>query len=236
MEADHRLRLWRLVVERAVGGRVTLGQVCAVMVAEAGVDASTVTVLLEPNRRETVYASDQTASNVAELTHTLGEGPSVDAVESRPVLAGDLAARESLDRWPVFAPAALGAGVHAAFAFPMRVGGIRLGVIDLYRARLGDLSVDQRRDALILADAARLLLLDSAAVDGGVDVGESSGLRHPEVHQATGMVIAQLGVSATVALARLRAYAFSSNRRLRDVAADVVARRLRLRPDRDGDH
>jgi hypothetical protein len=88
---------------------------------------------------------------------------------------------------------------------------------------------------LILANAAHLLLLDSAAVDGDADVGDHTGLQHPEVHQATGMIIAQLDVSATVALARLRAHAYSSNRRLRDVATDVVARRLRLRPDHDRD-
>jgi ANTAR domain len=235
MEADHRLQLWRLVVERAAEGRVTLGHVCAVMAAEAGVDGSAVTVLVEPARRETLYASDQTASDLAELTLTIGEWPSVDAVERGPVLVGDLATRESLGRWPIFAPAALSAGVHAVFALPMRVGGIRLGVIDLHRAHAGDLSRDQLRGALILANAAQLLLLDSAAVDGDADVGERSGLQHPEVHQATGMLIAQLGVSATVALARLRAYAYSRNRRLRDVAADVVARRLRLRPDHDRD-
>jgi hypothetical protein len=34
-----------------------------------------------------------------------------------------------------------------------------------------------------------------------------------------------------VALVRLRAYAYAHDRRLRDVAADVVARRLRFEPD-----
>ena len=47
------------------------------------------------------------------------------------------------------------------------------------------------------------------------------------------MVIVQLGVTAAVALVRLRAYAYSHERRLRDVAADVVARRLRFDPDTD---
>ena len=47
-----------------------------------------------------------------------------------------------------------------------------------------------------------------------------------EIHQATGMVLAQLGVSATEALGRLRGYAFVEQRLLIDVARDVVARRL----------
>ena len=62
---------------------------------------------------------------------------------------------------------------------------------------------------------------------------EQAGLQHPEVHQATGMVIVQLGVSAAVALVRLRAYAYANDRRLRDVAGDVVARRLRFEPEEE---
>jgi AmiR/NasT family two-component response regulator len=48
------------------------------------------------------------------------------------------------------------------------------------------------------------------------------------VHNAAGIVSVQLGVSVTEALVRLRAYAFSENRLVRDVAEDVVARRLRF--------
>jgi hypothetical protein len=45
------------------------------------------------------------------------------------------------------------------------------------------------------------------------------------------MITVQLGVSVAVALVRLRGYAYAHDRRLRDVAADVVARRLRFEPD-----
>ena len=49
------------------------------------------------------------------------------------------------------------------------------------------------------------------------------------------MITVQLGVTAAVALIRLRAYAYAHDRRLRDVAGDVVARRLRFDPDDAGD-
>jgi AmiR/NasT family two-component response regulator len=52
-----------------------------------------------------------------------------------------------------------------------------------------------------------------------------------EIHQATGMVVAQLEISATDAFARLRAYAFAEQRQLADVARDVVARRLHFSND-----
>jgi hypothetical protein len=51
---------------------------------------------------------------------------------------------------------------------------------------------------------------------------------HFVVHNAAGMVSVQLGVSVTEALIRLRAYAFSQDRLVRDVAEDVASRRLRL--------
>jgi AmiR/NasT family two-component response regulator len=52
------------------------------------------------------------------------------------------------------------------------------------------------------------------------------------------MLTVQLGVTAAEAFARLRAYAYSQDRRLADVARDIVTRRLRLQPDSpaDGDH
>ncbi len=180
-----------------------------------------------------MYATDRTASELEDLTLTLGEGPGVDATTGGPVLVADLTEPECRNRWPMFAPAALDAGAGAMFALPLRVGGIRLGVLDLYRASAGDLGVEQLADVLIMADTACAVLLDDAA-RRGVDRGDpwpgGTGLRHPEVHQATGMIVVQLGVSAAVALVRLRAYAYSQDRLLRDVAADVVARRLRLDP------
>ena len=49
------------------------------------------------------------------------------------------------------------------FALPLHIGAIRLGVLNLYRARPGGLDPQQRADALAFADVAGILLLDSAA-------------------------------------------------------------------------
>jgi hypothetical protein len=61
-------------------------------------------------------------------------------------------------------------------------------------------------------------------------------LHRAEIDQATGMLTVQLGVPAAEAFARLRAYAYSQDLRLADVAGDIVARRLRLHrdPGQDG--
>jgi hypothetical protein len=64
---------------------------------------------------------------------------------------------------------------------------------------------------------------------------EHAGSQPAVVHQATGMIIVQLGVTAAVALARLRAHAYAHDRRLREVASDVVARRLRFESETGAD-
>jgi GAF domain-containing protein len=235
--AERRMRLWALVVAHADGGPVAVEHVGPAVISAAGVDAAAVAVVLDASPRETVYASDRVATALEELTLTLGEGPGVDALADGPALVADLTAGEYLTRWPAFAPAAANANVRAVFALPLRIGAIRLGVLVLYRAEPGGLDPTQLADALMLADTMSSLLLDEAGHDPSDRPRpdgswlEHVGAQHPVVHQATGMVLVQLGVTAAVALVRLRAYAYAHDRRLREVAADVVARRLRFDPD-----
>ena len=237
--STQRQRLWGLVVERSRGRPVTIANVCTAVVVATGVDGVALTVAA--NSRETLYASDQVISEVEELTMTLGEGPGVEALEG-PVLVADMDTPDSRSRWPIYAAAVVEAGFRAVFALPLRVGGMRLGVMALYRAEQGSLGREQLADALVLADTACAILLDGDGWNSGNNASgpEPVGMHHPEVHQATGMLIVQMEVSAAVAIARLRAYAYAHDRRLRDVASDVVERRLRFHPetgaeDRDTD-
>ncbi len=237
MSQERRIRLWTLIVDHAHGSPVQVAHVGAAIIVATGVDAAAIAVILAASPREILYSSNALAADAEELTMTLGEGPGIDAMSGGPVLAANLADPASQYRWPIFAPASIDAGVYAVFALPLQVGGIRLGAIDLYRAAPGDLDASQLADALLLADTVCALLLDSVQ-QGPTSDGygpEKASLQHPEVHQATGMIIAQLGVTAAVALIRLRAYAYTHERHLRDVAGDVVARRLRFHPEPDVD-
>lgn len=117
------------------------------------------------------------------------------------------------------------------FGFPLRVGAVRLGVLDLYQERPGPLNDDQHANALVMADVLAQWVLDvqaDARPGALAEELERGGDFHFVVHNAAGVVSVQLGVTVTEAMIRLRAYAFSSERRLRDVAEDVVARKLRL--------
>jgi GAF domain-containing protein len=184
----------------------------------------------------TVAVTDRTAVTMEELQFTLGEGPCVEAsATGRPVLQPDLA-RTGPARWPGFCAGALEAGIAAIFALPLRVGGVRLGVLDLYRDRPGELGGDELADALSFADAATSVLLHlHAQADGaGAELASIPIIEdRAEVHQAAGMVSVQAGVSLGEAMVLLRAGAFATERPVLDLARDVVARVVTFDPARD---
>ena len=121
--------------------------------------------------------------------------------------------------------------MRAVFGFPLQVGAVRLGALNLYRDQSGPLTDEQRADALVMADIAAqaVLVLQAKAPPGMLaEELEASADFQYVVHQATGMVAAQLDVTVVQALIRLRAHAFGNELHLADVARDVVDRRLRF--------
>nr|WP_083958917.1 ANTAR domain-containing protein [Herbidospora mongoliensis] len=182
---------------------------------------------------EPVSATGSTAPRLADLQVTLGEGPGLAALaDRRTVLVPDLGATETASRWPVFAPAAVKAGIRSVHVFPLLLGAIAIGVLEISHADNRLMTPDEIGDALIFADAALLIqthqLVNPGA--GPTDLQFGQVERWAEVHQATGMVAAQIDADLTTAFVRLRAHAYVAGRSLREVAQDVVARTLRLEP------
>ena len=181
--------------------------------------------------RGSLSSTDDVSQLIEELQYTLGEGPCVDAYQQDRVVAEPDLAEPVAPRWPAFTPSALHAGVRAVFGFPLRVGTVRLGALNLYRDRPGPLNREQHADALVVADVAGRWVLDAqaGAPSGAVAHELEAGADfHFAVHNAAGMVSVQEGISVTEALIRLRAFAFGNDRLLADVADDVVARRVRM--------
>jgi hypothetical protein len=222
----------RAMAEVGGGGSVSpIDRVCVATGALLSLRGAGLSLMVDGELRGTAGVSDRGIAVVQELQLTLGEGPCVDAWTSRgPVLESDLA-NPAVARWPAFAQAGVDAGIHAVFAFPLALGAIRLGVLVLYRDRSGVLSADELAYSLVLADVATHVVL---GLQAGAPAGELHELlaREPphwaEIHQATGIVSVQLGVSLDEAFVRLRAHAFAEGLPLRAVAREIVRRRLRL--------
>ncbi len=195
-------------------------------IAAIDVDGAGLSLVSPAALREPIFGSDDTAVAVERLQFTLGEGPCVDASSAgAPVLIPDLEDSGAAARWPTFLAEVLEAGVRAVFAFPVRIGAIELGAVDMYRRRPGALAPGDLATALSAVDAVALALLDT---DG---IGDVDGLSHFVVHRAAGMVMAQLDCGIEEALMRLRARAFADAVPIQELAADVVRRTRRFQED-----
>jgi hypothetical protein len=227
-------RVWSWIAAAREGdAQVSLAALCRAAAARLAVDGASVTAVGGPAVREPLSATDELSARLDELLLTTGEGPGTgDFMFGSPMLIPDLT--PVTGRWPGFAPAAVAAGARALFAFPLQNGAIRAGVLLLYRAQPGPLTPQQLADALIFADIALQLVLDSyAGISGFAGYRPLDGLSdgRAEVYQATGMISVQLGVSLEEAFVRLRAHAFAAGTPLDEVAGDVVKRLLRFTPD-----
>ncbi|MDQ1372817.1 MAG: hypothetical protein QOJ09_155 [Actinomycetota bacterium] len=184
--------------------------------------------------RGSLGATDAVSTTIEDLQFSLGEGPCLDAYhQRRPVLEPDLQT-PSTPRWPAFTPGAIEAGARAIFGFPLQVGVIRLGALNLYRDASGPLSDEQHADACVMADVAARAVIDmQAQAPSGLLAAELEAGANFQivVHQASGMVSVQLGIPVGDALVRLRGYAFANDCGLTDVASRVVQRSLRFDED-----
>jgi hypothetical protein len=221
----------RRLTQEPLRGPELARQVCEACLTTLPVDGVGVSLMTDsPSERALLGGSDAAANRIEEVQFGLGEGPCVTAFsEERPVLIPNLRATEAHTRWPMFVQELLGSSeIRGLFAFPMRIGAIGIGVLDLHRYSSGPL--EEEDEALVVADAATTALVNYQfhAPYQEADLFDISWSAHTVVHQATGALVDQLGVSTGEALARLRAYAFRASRPLHAIAEDVLNRTLDL--------
>ena len=236
MAGERRMRILAKLVGDTAPEQETR-RLCNVCAEVTGVTGAGIMIISGDVPKGSVCTSNGVSALIEQLQFDLGEGPCVDAFhQDRPVLEPDLAAPDT-PRWLGFTGPAVEAGVRAIFGFPVQVGAVRLGALNLYCDRPGPLTDDQHADALVMADVAAqaMLVMQAKAPPGrlAVELEAASDFQYV-VHQASGMVAAQLEVSVGQALIRLRAYAFGNDRPLVEVAEAVVARTLRF-DDKSGE-
>lgn len=229
MPEQRRLRILSLLFDE--GANFQTSRLCEVCAEVTSMSGAGIMLMFQDAPQGTVCTTNEVSSQLEQLQYTLGEGPCVDAYRNdRPVLEPDLVNPEEL-RWLAFSEAAVKIGAQAVFGFPLQVGAVRLGALNLYRDRPGALNEEQYANALAAAAivAQAVLVLQAKAPYGMLaqELERSSDFQYV-VHQAAGMVAVQLSVSVTEAMIRLRAYAFGNERVLRQVAGEVVDRTLRF--------
>ena len=214
-------------------------RLCETCVALFDVDAAAISLVFDGATNGTLGCSDEQARAYDEVQFTVGEGPCLESVAlGAPVLVTDLADRTER-RWPLYGPALLEMRIRGVYAIPVVVAGEHVGALDLFRALPGQLPARELAGATLAAELAGIPLLDLLDQDLQAAVAEPGSnawvelavLSRAEVSQATGMLVAQLGIEPADALLRLRAHAYATGRAATDVARDILERRLRLETD-----
>lgn len=228
-------RLARILAHLAGADGAPGRRLCEVAAEVTIMTGAGVMVLAQGRPQASLCTTDTVSALIEDIQYTMGEGPCVDAHRTGTVIAEPDLAEPAVPRWTAFSPRALEGGARAVFGYPVRIGAVRIGALNLYRDRPGSLDDDQHASALVMADVvARAILVDQAGASPG-HVGpelHADAERWDVVHQAAGMVSIQLDFPVADALVRLRAYAFRTDRLVTDVARDVVERRLHFDKDR----
>jgi hypothetical protein len=159
-----------------------------------------------------------------DLELVLGEGPGTDIFATGlPVVVVDMS--RSGSRWPVYAPAALEAGVSATFGLPLRDGHAIIGAFVVSTHNPGWPDTRTFHEAMKLADICsdRLITMQRQARTGQVALSlEPLIHRFTELNQAAGKVSASLGIAPPDALTLIRARLWRTAGSIADATEEIV--------------
>lgn len=200
-----------------------------------GVDGASVTVLHPGSgggRFETVSVSSERVRRADEAQYRDPEGPGVDAIR------GGVEVRSAADRrrWPRFAAAAAEVGIQTVWSLPLQVRGRTTGALNLYAGGRPGWDPDAVRLVRVLAAQAAAAVTTGAALSQAEMANEAlrRALRTQElIGQAEGILMARQHVDGGAAFDMLRRASQRTNRKLRDLAADIAEDAAR-RPSRSG--
>lgn len=186
--------------------------------------------LITKQNNSAASASSAQFTTLTDAQFTLGEGPEIDALKANDVVVVPSISKVA-HQWPAFAAVAREQHIDSAIALPMRIGSIHIGVLTAYDHNATTFTDDTVRKALEIAKIATWQLLtqqtESELESLPLSPTETFSYR-AVVHQATGMISAQLNCDIAEALVRLRAHAYAQEEPINDIAKAVVQRKYRF--------
>ncbi len=218
-------RLARGIVEGAHEGVPLATRMCRAATAVLGCDGGAITIAYTRPERVTLCTTNDAALVIEEQQDVLGQGPGSDAFGTgayarMELLPSDV---EPDRRWPLLESSELTSlAPVVVHALPIGEGSGVIGVLTLH-ARRPSHEIDLDAAATVTRVLAAALTADAGTQD---ELGQGPWSKRAEVHQATGMVVAQLGVPEDDALALIRAHAYSHDQSVAKSAQDVTTRRL----------
>jgi GAF domain-containing protein len=209
----------------------TLQRIVDVSAAAVPPAAYTGISMLVEDKVTTSVFSDPDVPEIDQAQYDSGHGPCVDAYRDRVVYEVPSTAHDT--RWPEFSQAALEHGIGSSLSLPLVAGEMSLGALNFYARDEAAFSDDDREAGQAFATQAAVVLANAQAYWDAHALSEQlteAMQSRATIEQAKGILMAQSGVDADTAFAMLRSASQRENRKLRDVAHELVARYSQSRP------
>lgn len=174
----------------------------------------------------TVASSDQRASGLDERQYVTEAGPCLHTLKTGVVVS--IPDVDTEQRWPAYLQSARQQGLRSSLSLPLVVDGSTVAAMNLYSfAGPGAFDEQVQRRCLVfatLAAGALQLAIGRAADRQLMDQLEEALASRTIIDQALGIVMGQQQCDSEEAFSLLRMRSQSSQRKLREVATDLIAR------------
>lgn len=189
-------------------------------------DVSDITIsFVGASGQHILCTSSDDSRTLDEWEFTLQEGPCFDAGVNSTSKTAETAPSNT-NPWPQLSAKAHAIGYQSIAGVPLRAGGTTFATLNL-QDRHGKITPETLADAEQIAKELASLVVGSLSQQ---HPSPDQPAEHDTFHQATGMVMAQMGIDAGSAADVLRAHAWAHDRLLMDIASEVVARTLTFSP------
>jgi GAF domain-containing protein len=209
----------------------TLLRVSEMACAITPADYAGITMFVEGKLRTGVF-TDPEAVEIDETQYRTGEGPCVYAHRDQLIYRIDDTSAES--RWPEFAATALSHGVCCTLSVPLMARGESLGALNLYAKTPNAFTDEHERAVVAFADQASIALANAQVYWDARQLGENlnEAIKTREtISQAVGILMAVGGRTPDDAFRVLSSASQRENRKVRDIAEEIVIRTVERKTD-----
>jgi GAF domain-containing protein len=185
-----------------------------------------ITMLVEGSPRTGVFTSPE-APEIDEAQYDTGQGPCLDAFRQQRVFRIESTAAD--DRWPAFCQLAAAHGIGSTISVPLTIHGESLGALNLYAEAEGAFTKSHEETVQVFADQAAIVLANAQVYWDARHLSENltQAIKSREtIDHAVGILMANGGRSPQDAFQLLVRASQRENRKLRDVAEEIVTRTM----------
>ncbi|HUE06854.1 MAG TPA: GAF and ANTAR domain-containing protein [Acidimicrobiales bacterium] len=180
--------------------------------------------LLDPSGPHTVVATNEATERVDAFQYEVESGPCLDAYRNQVMHRVD--STEKDDRWPAFFELARSEGVRSVLSYPLVVHNDGIGALNLYGEREYAFDKEDERIGQAFATHATITLTHARGSwrNGKARQNLERALQtRGVIEQAKGILMARTGTDADQAFEALRRASQRSNRKVSDLAQEIVA-------------